>query len=485
MRSQFVVALLGLALLGSADAAHRSPLRRRLFGSGQGNPCYYVRSALEFYRCHQATADAAAVAQAAADATASAKAAKAEAHAKAVAEAQAKAVERAGKEAHAKAVERGQKEAAAKAEAHAKAVAEAHAKAVERAIKEAAAKAEAHAKAVERAQKEAHAKYVASVEAARVGCGAGNFYTAPFACTPCSAGFHTSAASQTSCKQCEVNDALDATHVGFAVAKGAKKCDKHTVCTLPTTLNGAGEYETKPARPHHDRECGTLVVAAAYQFISQTETATSPRIVESCPFNYKATDDFSGCYAYRCSHVTCSHLKHKCSMFNTVAQHRTPGTMAALMSHRNECDGTTLFKTTVTLHNRDENTCNNGHWCGMGVVTGDKTKCECAPLNLKPAKVDKGKVNTQGDVGLATYKAASAGFALGGAGYAFAGDYGTKGLYYYTSGTYKNMAFFGTGGTMAQESAPVSPPKARISTSEASYDAALVSHMQDTYAATP
>jgi len=74
MRSQFVVALLGLALLGSADAAHRSPLRRRLFGSGPGNPCYYVRSALEFYRCHQATADAAAVAQAAADATASAKA---------------------------------------------------------------------------------------------------------------------------------------------------------------------------------------------------------------------------------------------------------------------------------------------------------------------------------------------------------------------------------------------------------------------------
>ena len=41
MRSQFVVALLGLALLGSADAAHRSPLRRRLFGEGIKNPCNY------------------------------------------------------------------------------------------------------------------------------------------------------------------------------------------------------------------------------------------------------------------------------------------------------------------------------------------------------------------------------------------------------------------------------------------------------------
>jgi hypothetical protein len=322
-----------------------------------------------------------------------------------------------------------------------------------------------------------------------------NLKTERRTCTPCSAGSHTSVADQFSCTPCEVNDALDATHVGFAVAQGAKKCTKHRVCTLPTTVNGAGEYETKPARPHHDRECGPLVVAHSYQFISQTETPTSPRIVETCPFNYRATDDFSACYPYRCSHVTCSHLKHKCSKFNTAAQVRAPdegttaslgeGTTAALLSHRNECDDTKLFKTTVTLHQRDENTCQNGHWCGMGVVTGDKAKCECAPLNLKPAKVDQGTVNTQGDVGLATYKAASAGFALGGAGYAFAGDYGTKGLYYYTSGTYKNMAFFGTGGTMAQESAPVSPPKARISTSEASYNAALVSHMQDTYAATP
>ena len=116
------------------------------------------------------------------------------------------------------------------------------------------------------------------------------------------------------------------------------------------------------------------------------------------------------------------------------------------------------------------------------MVNGHRRR-RITPLNLQPAQ--PAYVNTLGNSILAASKAASAGFALGGAGYAFASDYSTKGLYYYTSGTYKNMAFFGTGGTAAQQSAPVSPPKARISTSDASYNAALVSHMQDTYATTP
>jgi hypothetical protein len=35
------------------------------------------------------------------------------------------------------------------------------------------------------------------------------------------------------------------------------------------------------------------------------------------------------------------------------------------------------------------------------------------------------------------------GLSLGGNGYNFVGEYGTQGCYYYTSGSYKNMAFFG------------------------------------------
>jgi hypothetical protein len=55
-----------------------------------------------------------------------------------------------------------------------------------------------------------------------------------------------------------------------------------------------------------------------------------------------------------------------------------------------------------------------------------------------------------------------AGLELGGGGTEFAGDYGTKGLYTYTLGKYKGMAFFGTGGTAAEESAAVSAPKGRV-----------------------
>ena len=39
---------------------------------------------------------------------------------------------------------------------------------------------------------------------------------------------------------------------------------------------------------------------------------------------------------------------------------------------------------------------------------------------------------------------------LGGNGYAFLGGYGTKGCYSYKSGSYYNMAFYGTGGTVDQ-----------------------------------
>ena len=46
--------------------------------------------------------------------------------------------------------------------------------------------------------------------------------------------------------------------------------------------------------------------------------------------------------------------------------------------------------------------------------------------------------------------AVAAGVELGGAGYEFAGDYGNKGCYFYTSGPYADRAYFGTGGSDAQ-----------------------------------
>jgi hypothetical protein len=46
--------------------------------------------------------------------------------------------------------------------------------------------------------------------------------------------------------------------------------------------------------------------------------------------------------------------------------------------------------------------------------------------------------------------AQSLGLKIGGAGFNFAGDYEVKGLYAYSSGSYKGLAFFGTGGTPEQ-----------------------------------
>jgi hypothetical protein len=51
---------------------------------------------------------------------------------------------------------------------------------------------------------------------------------------------------------------------------------------------------------------------------------------------------------------------------------------------------------------------------------------------------------------------------LGGGGYAFAGTYATKGCYTYNSGNYQGMAFFGTGGSVADMEQIVSAPKQRV-----------------------
>ena len=58
--------------------------------------------------------------------------------------------------------------------------------------------------------------------------------------------------------------------------------------------------------------------------------------------------------------------------------------------------------------------------------------------------------------------ATSMGLQLGGNGYAFAGNYGSKGCYYYPSGSYGNMAYFGAGGTVEQMATALSGSKARV-----------------------
>merc|ERR1719461_288330 len=58
--------------------------------------------------------------------------------------------------------------------------------------------------------------------------------------------------------------------------------------------------------------------------------------------------------------------------------------------------------------------------------------------------------------------ATSHGLKLGGGGYAFFGDYPEYGLYYYDSGEYAGMAFFGLGGDVEKQKARKSGGRLRV-----------------------
>jgi len=127
--------------------------------------------------------------------------------------------------------------------------------------------------------------------------------------------------------------------------------------------------------------------------------------------------------------VQCRHMRHQCSPFQLSAALRTPAggtppslglpTAQDLSTHRNECDGVRVFQTSVTYHDKLETTCQLGHWCGMGVVSGNSQQCECAPLALKPddASVPLGAHETGLDLGWSAHsdvRTAGGGFAPAG-----------------------------------------------------------------------
>ena len=53
------------------------------------------------------------------------------------------------------------------------------------------------------------------------------------------------------------------------------------------------------------------------------------------------------------------------------------------------------------------------------------------------------------------------GLQQGGNGYSFSGNFGTKGCYAYESGSFANLAFYGTGGTEDQMKQALASPKYR------------------------
>jgi hypothetical protein len=79
-----------------------------------------------------------------------------------------------------------------------------------------------------------------------------------------------------------------------------------------------------------------------------------------------------------------------------------------------------------------------------------RSHCSAVVANMSPL--------TEADCQAA---ALAAGLSLGGGGYNFVDNYGTKGCYTYASGSYAGMAFFGDSGSVAQMQAVPSLPQTR------------------------
>jgi hypothetical protein len=226
-------------------------------------------------------------------------------------------------------------------------------------------------------------------------CSKGHFYNGS-SCQTCAPGQFQAVEGQHGCNLCAA---------GSFATEGSEGCTTHTKCVVPTSANGSGEYETKSAHAHHNRECAPLTVCGDFSYISQQHTATDNRQCQPCDAGYKANDDHDACYLYSCSHMKCKHVVHTCSKFNTDIHLRAPNmdspaltvrrNFNALRTNRdisNECTGSQQYQTIVTKHHKLDSTCTKavGHFCGMGAASSDKSKCECIPLSIAPATASKG-----------------------------------------------------------------------------------------------
>jgi len=117
---------------------------------------------------------------------------------------------------------------------------------------------------------------------------------------------------------------------------------------------------------------------------------------------------WGGITVQKCSHIQCRHESHRCEFQQvdaggmTVQQHHrdrghctrqypqgTGGTLLDLGAGKNavchengKCDGLRVHSSVRVTHlglrdHSDETVCKKHHRCGMGIHSGDRTKCEC------------------------------------------------------------------------------------------------------------
>ena len=187
-------------------------------------------------------------------------------------------------------------------------------------------------------------------------------------------------------------------------ASSDRVCASHRVCSAP-------EYESAPPSAGADRQCKVRTRCPAGQYVRtpgtqatdnacaacpagrhQPNAATLTTACDACPALFRANPAGTACWAAQCSHVRCVHEAHRCGMGRpNAAHHAYYGLFVA--TEQTNCDQGRTWTSVRVTHGGNhpaegagtdggelkEGPCRHGHHCGMGVVSGDRKKCECAP----------------------------------------------------------------------------------------------------------
>ena len=183
-----------------------------------------------------------------------------------------------------------------------------------------------------------------------------------------------------------------------------RACTPLTVCDFDT------QYESKPKTATADRVCSALTDCGIGHFAAAAPTFTSDRVCQLCPAHaikplagnaasctpceegQKAIADRTKCYTVFCSHLRCMHEEHTC-LFGANKQFRAFPQSRDWPNDRGNCDGRTWGSIRV-YHDNTETNCRDGHRCGMGIATNDRTKCECVPTASQKVTAEANAVVT-------------------------------------------------------------------------------------------
>ena len=258
-------------------------------------------------------------------------------------------------------------------------------------------------------------------------------------CVDCDEGAFGSATGLTACTACEVGRFADqkktvdckfcAVHQ-FAAAKGAAACatcDYH--CASGTVKHSCGKADAGTCvscRPHEfkasdgthgcvphvapscqeghrqsvatsataDREC-TICGEFEHKPLAGNDAACA-----ACPLGYRAYDDRKSCFAYKCSHIRCKYEEHTCRWGRPDKDLRAWVGLTFHAQPGDTCENGARYTSVRVDHGtnlacaphradrpgdcrnlpHEEEVCRTGHHCGLGLVSGDKSSCECMPL---------------------------------------------------------------------------------------------------------